>query len=174
ENASSLEIQDRRYINGSDLGLPNLINEFTTCGAKAFHSVEDAYSYILYSKVSHYGMIKFNVAILHPYFLWEMAQILNKICPACKSFREELPSKVSYVLLLPNITIGNSYPKMKFRVSSNNLFRENAVIIEIKAKKYRGDFWDFIPYDPQQKESRIKPNRRALSPYQIAFSTFTY
>ncbi|XLS75919.1 hypothetical protein HN51_032784, partial [Arachis hypogaea] len=107
ENASSLKIQDRRHINGSDLELPNLTYECTTCSAKAFRSVEDVYPYILYSKVSHYGMIKFNVTIPHPYFLWEMAQILNKICPACKSIREELSSKISYILLLLNITIVN-------------------------------------------------------------------
>ncbi|XLR05126.1 hypothetical protein S83_071324, partial [Arachis hypogaea] len=50
ENSSSLKIQDHRHINGSHLGLPNLTYECTTCGAKAFRSVEDVYPYILYSK----------------------------------------------------------------------------------------------------------------------------
>ena len=36
-----------------------------------------------------------------------MAQILNKICPTCKSIRKELQNNISYVLLLPNITIVN-------------------------------------------------------------------
>ncbi|XLU20057.1 hypothetical protein S245_056123, partial [Arachis hypogaea] len=53
----------------------------------------------------HYEIIKFNIIIPHPYFLSEMAQILNKIYLACKSIREELLSNVSYVLLLSNITI---------------------------------------------------------------------
>ncbi|XLU75618.1 hypothetical protein S245_034671 [Arachis hypogaea] len=50
ENASILEIQECPQINCSDLGLPNLTHECTTCGSKAIHSVEDVYSYILYSK----------------------------------------------------------------------------------------------------------------------------
>ncbi|XLR69074.1 hypothetical protein HN51_016155, partial [Arachis hypogaea] len=75
ENASILEIQECRQINCSDLGLPNLTHECTTCGSKAILSVED------------------------------MAQILNKICPTCKSIRKELQNNISYVLLLPNITI---------------------------------------------------------------------
>ncbi|XLR05128.1 hypothetical protein S83_071326, partial [Arachis hypogaea] len=129
-NASSLEIEDHRHINDSDLGLPNLTYECTTCGTKAFRSVEDVYPYILYSKVSHfceghYGMIKFNVAIPHPYFLWEMTQILNKICPACKSIQEKLSSKVNYVLLLPNITIFKplltAYRMLSYSLEPNGL-----------------------------------------------------
>ena len=73
---------------------------------------------------------------------------------------------------------------MKFRVSSNDLFRRTAIVVEInerasKAKKILGrrlpaDYWDFIPTDAQQEESCIKSNRRVLSPTQVALPTFTY
>lgn len=35
----------------------------------------------------HFGVINFPYTILNPYFMSEVAQILNKICPGCKSFR---------------------------------------------------------------------------------------
>nr|KYP67245.1 DNA-directed RNA polymerase II subunit RPB1 [Cajanus cajan] len=63
---------------------------------------------------------------------------------------------------------------MKFRVSSNDLFRRTAIIVEAndKASKKRtlgrglpADYWDFIPYDAQQEESYV--NRRVLSPGQV-------
>ncbi|RYQ79818.1 hypothetical protein Ahy_Scaffold1g106629 isoform A [Arachis hypogaea] len=172
ENASTLEIQAAGQVNCSDLGLPNPTHECTTCGSKDRNFCE-----------GHYGVIKFNITIPHPYFLSEIAQLLNKICPACKSIREELRSKGAQLLFGTKRSngckycSGNSYPKMKFRVSSNDLFRRTAIIVEINerslnSKKHLGrrvpeHFWDFIPSDPQQEESCIKPNRRALSPYQV-------
>ncbi|OIW10747.1 hypothetical protein TanjilG_27693 [Lupinus angustifolius] len=42
----------------------------------------------------HYGVTKFPFVILHPYFMSEIAKILNKICPGCKSIRRELQNKV--------------------------------------------------------------------------------
>ncbi|MED6198738.1 hypothetical protein PIB30_069412 [Stylosanthes scabra] len=209
ENVSALEIQAAGQVNCPDLGLPNPTHECTTCGSKDRNFCE-----------GHYGVIKFNVTIPHPYFLSEIAQLLNKICPACKSIREELRNKTNmfcgaksmvfqvgflsemlrdlkdFALLVSSVFLqgaqllfgtkrsngckycsGNSYPKMKFRVSSNDLFRRTAIIVEINerslnSKKHLGrrlpdHFWDFIPSDTQQEESCIKPNRRVLSPYQV-------
>lgn len=48
----------------------------------------------------HFGAIKFPFTILHPYFMAEIAEILQKICPACKSIRQELRVKVWYLLFL--------------------------------------------------------------------------
>ncbi|MED6131304.1 hypothetical protein PIB30_008638 [Stylosanthes scabra] len=172
ENVSALEIQAAGQVNCSDLGLPNPTHECTTCGSKDRNFCE-----------GHYGVIKFNVTIPHPYFLSEIAQLLNKICPACKSIREELRNKGAQLLFGTKRSngckycSGNSYPKMKFRVSSNDLFRRTAIIVEVNerslnSKKHLGrrvpeQFWDFIPSDTQQEESCIKPNRRVLSPYQV-------
>lgn len=40
-------------------------------------------------------MINFPFTILNPYFMSEVAQILNKICPGCKSMRH-IKIKVKY------------------------------------------------------------------------------
>ena len=66
---------------------------------------------------------------------------------------------------------------MQFRVSSNDLFRRTAIIVEVKASKKTlgteipADFWNFIPCDAQQEENYV--NRRVLSPVQVALPTFT-
>ncbi|RDX61404.1 DNA-directed RNA polymerase IV subunit 1, partial [Mucuna pruriens] len=66
------------------------------------------------------------------------------------------------------------YPSMKFRVSSNDLYRRTAIIVEVNDKpskkktlgrKLPDDYWDFIPYDAQQEENNVI-NRRILSPVQ--------
>ena len=86
------------------LGFPNLINHCNTCGAKDRRECEGTIgTYILYANLwyaavivlheglqivcfaGHFGLINFPFTILNPYFLPEVAQILNKICPACKS-----------------------------------------------------------------------------------------
>ncbi|XLS61928.1 hypothetical protein HN51_016156, partial [Arachis hypogaea] len=58
-----------------------------SCTVSVHHS-----SKVIHLSQGYYGIIKFNITIPHPYFLSEMAQILNKICPACKSILEELLS----------------------------------------------------------------------------------
>lgn len=47
--------------------------------------------------LGHFGVIQFPYTILHPYYLSEVVQILNKVCPACKSLREDLWIKVRYL-----------------------------------------------------------------------------
>lgn len=78
---------------------------------------------------------------------------------------------------------GNSvewYPTVKFKVSSTEVFRNCAIIVEINEKlktkvqnkSFRGlsaDFWDFIPKDEQQEENCLKPNRRVLSHAQVTW-----
>ncbi|KAK7309001.1 hypothetical protein RJT34_05393 [Clitoria ternatea] len=106
-------------------------------------------------------------------FCEEIAQILNRICPGCQSIRHD--SKVSL-----HMKQGNGlarYPSVKFRVSSSDLFRGTAIIVEInehtsKKKKSLGrrvpaDYWDFIPNGAQQEENCV--NRRVLSPDQVDY-----
>lgn len=50
---------------------------------------------ILLSLSGHFGVINFPYTIVHPYFLSEVVQILNKICPGCKSIRL---AKVRYLV----------------------------------------------------------------------------
>lgn len=71
------------------------------------------------------------------------------------------------------------YPPMKFKVSSKELFRRTAIVVEID-EKFRGklhkklgkrdlpsDYWDFIPIDEEQEESCLKPNKRVLTHAQV-------
>lgn len=50
-----------------------------------------------YSFLGHFGVIELPFTIIHPYFLTEVVQILNKICPGCKSFRQGRRVKVRYL-----------------------------------------------------------------------------
>lgn len=71
------------------------------CGVMIIWNLPDADKLIYYS--GHFGAIKFPFTILHPYFMAEIAEILKKICPACKSIRHELRIKVRYLLFLPTL-----------------------------------------------------------------------
>ncbi|TKY70899.1 DNA-directed RNA polymerase IV subunit 1 [Spatholobus suberectus] len=170
ENISVLEINAVGQVTGSNLGLPNVFDECATCGSKEKKMCE-----------GHFGVIKFPFAILHPYFMSEITQILNRICPVCKSIRHESKgAQLIFGIKRPNgckYCSGNGmgrYPTMKFRVSSNDLFRRTAIIVEVndKASKKKtlgrglpSDYWDFIPCDAQQEENTAK--RRVLSPVQV-------
>ncbi|WJX54939.1 DNA-directed RNA polymerase [Trifolium repens] len=174
EKISTLEINAPGQVTCSDLGLPNSSYACTTCGSNDRKSCD-----------GHFGSIKFPFTILHPYFMAEIAEILQKICPACKSIRHELRIKRTKALLGFNnqprgckYCCGNGmgrYPAMKFRVSSNDFFRRTAIIVEVndaslnkKRNLGRGlpaDYWDFILGDAQQDENHV--NRRVLSPVQV-------
>lgn len=66
---------------------------------------------------------------------------------------------------------------MKFKVSSTELFRRSAILVEVnenlvksQKKRTRGlpdDYWNFIPTDFQVEESFKKPNKRILSHAQV-------
>ncbi|KAL9328666.1 hypothetical protein ACSQ67_003669 [Phaseolus vulgaris] len=169
EKVSVLEINAAGQVTGSTLGLPNTSDECATCGSKNKKICE-----------GHFGVIKFPFPILHPYFMSEIAQILNKICPVCKSIRHK--SKGAQLIFGIKRSInckycsGNGvgrYPAMKFKFSSNDLYRRTAIIVEVNdkaSKKSLGrslpaDYWDFLPYDAQQEENYV--NRRVLSPGQV-------
>ncbi|WJX62674.1 DNA-directed RNA polymerase [Trifolium repens] len=174
EKISTLEINAPGQVTCSDLGLPNSSYACTTCGSNDRKSCD-----------GHFGSIKFPFTILHPYFMAEIAEILQKICPACKSIRHELRIKRTKALLGFNnqprgckYCCGNGmgrYPAMKFRVSSNDFFRRTAIIVEVndaslnkKRNLGRGlpaDYWDFILGDAQPDENHV--NRRVLSPVQV-------
>ncbi|PNY17059.1 DNA-directed RNA polymerase d subunit 1-like protein, partial [Trifolium pratense] len=174
EKISTLEIKAPGQVTCSDLGLPNWSYACTTCGSNNRKSCD-----------GHFGSIKFPLTILHPYFMAEIAEILQKICPACKSIRHELRIKRAKSLLGFNnqprgckYCCGDGmgrYPAMKFRVSSNDFFRRTAIIVEVndvslnkKRNLGRGlpaDYWDFILGDAQQEENHV--NRRVLSPVQV-------
>lgn len=67
----------------SDLGVPNPSSKCSTCD-----------SYDTKNCDGHFGMIKLPATIYHPYFVSDIVHILNKICPGCKSVRQDVQTKV--------------------------------------------------------------------------------
>ncbi|OMP09641.1 RNA polymerase, alpha subunit [Corchorus olitorius] len=181
EKMSVMEIATPSEVSDPKLGFPNLSNSCTTCGAKDLKHCE-----------GHFGVIKFPGTIIHPYYLSEVVQVLNKICPGCKSNRKDLWLKgaKSGAKTVSRIhqhkgckycagNLRDWYPAMKFKISSNELFRKSAIIVEVNESALmkghkRGklalpaDYWDFIPKDQEQEEGVItRPNRRVLSHRQV-------
>ncbi|XWS61838.1 hypothetical protein CRYUN_Cryun07bG0159800 [Craigia yunnanensis] len=178
EKMSVMEIAAPSEVSDPKLGFPNFSNHCTTCDARDMKHCE-----------GHFGVIKFPYTILHPYFLSEVVQILNKICPGCKSMRKDQWIKGANSLSRLSqrkgckYCVGNSidwYPPMKFKISSKDLFRKSAIMVEVsenslmKVRK-RGrqelpaDYWDFIPKDQQQEEGLMRPGRRVLSHAQVRY-----
>ncbi|XP_024175179.1 DNA-directed RNA polymerase IV subunit 1 isoform X1 [Rosa chinensis] len=158
EKISTLLIEAAAQVNDPKLGLPNPTNQCSTCGTQDIKSCD-----------GHFGSIKFPCTILHPYYLPEVALILNKICPACKTIRQGVRVKGSERRGCRYCFGGSSdYPRMKFKVSSRELFRRSTIIVEAVGK-LPPDYWDFIPKDPQHDETHTKPNRRVLSHAQVHF-----
>lgn len=177
---SVIEIDAVNEVSDPKLGFPNPSSQCSTCGAKDIKKCE-----------GHYGVIKFPVTILHPYYTSEVVQILNKICPGCKSIRQDIrlkaanstnkhhrPKGCKYCSGDPRVW----YPTMKFKVSTNqDVFRKTAIIVEVNEKlpkKFRNrslkdvlpsDFWDFIPKDVHQEGSYSTLNRRVLSYAQVHY-----
>ncbi|KAF3974134.1 hypothetical protein CMV_002506 [Castanea mollissima] len=83
EKISVLAVDAVSDLSDPKLGVPNLSNECLTCGAKDTKNCE-----------GHFGFIDFPFTIVHPFFLSEAAKILNKICPGCKSIKQELQVKL--------------------------------------------------------------------------------
>ncbi|TYG92345.1 hypothetical protein ES288_A11G022700v1 [Gossypium darwinii] len=86
EKMSVMEIVASSQVSDPKLGFPNLRNHCTTCDARDLGHCE-----------GHFGVIKFPYPIINPYYLSEVVQILNKICPGCKSIRKDLLIKVAYL-----------------------------------------------------------------------------
>lgn len=76
---STMVVGTVHEVSDPALGVPNRHNsECLTCGSKLAKECE-----------GHFGLINFPFTILNPYFMSEIAQILNKICPGCKFFRHD-------------------------------------------------------------------------------------
>ncbi|KAM2301476.1 hypothetical protein ACFX1S_032376 [Malus domestica] len=162
--SSASEVTDPRF------GLPNPSGQCSTCGAENK----------LQNCEGHYGRIQFPCSIVHPYYLPEVVQILNKICVGCKSVKQDLKPKGADSLSGKRKRQEHkerkgckyckgsslSYPRMKFRVSTRELFKRSCIIVEASGI-LPSDYWDFIPKDAQQDESCVKPNKRILSHAQV-------
>ncbi|KAM3321886.1 DNA-directed RNA polymerase IV subunit 1-like [Capsicum chacoense] len=145
-----------------------VIGSCSTCGANDGKNCE-----------GHFGLIKFPYTILNPYFVSEVAQILRKICPGCKSVGRNKfkgADKTSACKYCDG-TLG--YPPRKFKVSPKDMFNRTAIIAEVNENVLKkqwettgvslaSDYWDFIPHDSQQDASLSSANyQRVLSHAQV-------
>ncbi|KAL2516997.1 DNA-directed RNA polymerase IV subunit 1 [Abeliophyllum distichum] len=153
------------------LGLPNpTTNECLTCGAKRNRECE-----------GHFGLINLPYTILNPYFMSEVAQILNKICPGCKYLRHYKKTDSASIYHQPRNCkyctgrLRDRYPPMKFKVSSKDMFAKTAIVAEVNekfinnssAKVLATDYWDVIPQESIPEESSSQANIRVLSHAQV-------
>lgn len=164
EKMSVLTIETPAGVTDPKLGFPNPTSQCATCGARSNKQCE-----------GHFGVINFPYTIIHPYFVSEIVQILNKICPGCKSIRRERRAKAAKAGAKLDPSRGCKYcvgrpPLIRFRVSTNDLFRRTAITVELyerpQSKFQLDEFWDFIPKDVQVEES-LNKNKRVLSPAQV-------
>ncbi|CAA3005588.1 DNA-directed RNA polymerase IV subunit 1 isoform X1 [Olea europaea subsp. europaea] len=155
------------------LGLPNPnSNECLTCGAKRNRECE-----------GHFGLINLPYTILNPYFMSEVAQILNKICPGCKFLRHHKVKKADSASIHHQPRnckyctgrLRDRYPPMKFRVSSKDMFAKTAIVAEVNEKFINNssekvlasDYWDVIPQESSPEEGPLQSNIRVLSHVQV-------
>ncbi|EPS74753.1 hypothetical protein M569_00001, partial [Genlisea aurea] len=165
---SAIVVSNVNEVSDASLGLPSInARECLTCGANSAKECE-----------GHFGVINFNYTILNPYYMPEIANILNKICPGCKSIRQRKIKKGDSAsqqnCKYCNVT-SLGYPKMKFRVSTREVFAKTAIIAEVQEMAVNqhhciglaSDYWDIIPKDSPQDQSDIPSNRRVLYPSQV-------
>lgn len=174
EKLAAVQIESANQVTDPALGVPNLSNHCVTCGAKKMRKAEGALDSLC---EGHFGFVKFPYTILNPYFLPEIAQLLNKICPGCKSM---LPNKAKSRKALSmrqesktcKYCDGRSkeYPAMKFKVSPKEMFGKTAIVAEVSETSHSGrmasGYWDIIPPDPHEEQSTSK-FRRLLTHAQV-------
>ncbi|XP_076951920.1 DNA-directed RNA polymerase IV subunit 1-like isoform X1 [Bidens hawaiensis] len=171
EKASVKEITVANEVTDPAFGFPNPASQCHTCGAKDYRTCE-----------GHIGLIKFPFTILHPYYLPDVAQILNEICPGCKKLRKDKAKnkEVASTVQSHNVckycdkNYRDVYPLMKFKVSTKDVFGKTAIIVEVKgstkpvsSKSLPHDYWDFVPNDPQQEAAFSAFNRKVLTHVQV-------
>ncbi|KAA8522336.1 hypothetical protein F0562_013303 [Nyssa sinensis] len=175
EKISVIAIEAVNDVTDPKLGVPNPTSQCLTCGAKDVKHCE-----------GHFGVIKFPFTTLHPYFISEVTQVLNKICPGCKSIRRDRVKSADSTSRQQRRnckycdgSFKDYYPTMKFKVCSKDMFGRTAITVEVieKLSKKGGnkssremiasDYWDIIPKDAQQEESVLKPTKRVLSHAQV-------
>ncbi|XP_074264846.1 DNA-directed RNA polymerase IV subunit 1-like [Silene latifolia] len=166
EKLSVISIETPASVTDPRLGFPNPSSQCATCGATNTKYCE-----------GHFGVINFPYTILHPYFISEVVQILNGICPGCKSVRRErraksAKNKARIDQLKPCRYCAARAPYVRFRLSTTDLFKKTAIIAELNERthnKYQlHDYWDFLPQDVQVPvDESTSSTKRVLSPAQV-------
>ncbi|KAM0862543.1 hypothetical protein ACQ4PT_045198 [Festuca glaucescens] len=84
EKSSSATVIKGSDVTSAKLGLPTKATQCETCGS---HSARDC--------DGHSGVIKLEATVFSPYFIKEVVQLLNQICPGCYAPRKNRDSKKS-------------------------------------------------------------------------------
>ncbi|XP_019194872.1 PREDICTED: DNA-directed RNA polymerase IV subunit 1-like [Ipomoea nil] len=145
EDAAKISVKQVGAVNevaDPALGLPNSTSKCNTCGAqdgKRVVGTPGNEKLGMNICEGHFGLINLQYTVLNPYLMSEIAQVLNKICPACKSVRRNRVKNAASTS--EQNQLGNckycdikfkSYPPMKFKVSRRDKFRKTALIAEMK------------------------------------------
>ncbi|XP_015696685.1 DNA-directed RNA polymerase IV subunit 1-like [Oryza brachyantha] len=83
EKFSSVSIIEMRDVTNAKLGLPNGAPQCATCG---FRNIRDC--------DGHFGVIKLAATVHNPYFIEEVVQLLNQICPGCLTLKQNGETKL--------------------------------------------------------------------------------
>ncbi|KAL3625312.1 hypothetical protein CASFOL_030766 [Castilleja foliolosa] len=147
----------------ASLGFPTQnATECTSCGFKNSTCEE------------HFGLINFHT-ILNPYFMSEIAQIRNRICPGCKYSKTKLERDSSnHRSRLCNYwkcQIWLSGNEVQSRVSLEDVFPKSVIIVEVQETfvdessdlELTSDYWDVILKDTVQVHNGLSPNKRVIS-----------
>ncbi|KAI3925704.1 hypothetical protein MKX01_003263 [Papaver californicum] len=163
EKHSAVSVEDVNDVTDPKMGVPNMSSECITCGAKDIKTCE-----------GHNGIARLPIDPFHPFFTSEIVQILNQVCPGCKSVKTKGLKSMTE-------TSASPYALSQFtcKYCVVNYFGKNIseIIVEVTDKIPRKffskglelpkDYWDFIMKDPQQVETDFKSHRRSLTPLQV-------
>ncbi|MQL93105.1 hypothetical protein Taro_025743 [Colocasia esculenta] len=83
EKYSNFTVVETNDLMTSKLGLPSQSCECSSCGGTHLKQCD-----------GHVGIVKLPATIFHPYFVQEIVQILNDICPGCKSLRQNPQNEI--------------------------------------------------------------------------------
>lgn len=179
ETLSSANIIEASDVTSAKLGLPNAAPQCVTCGSQNVRDCD-----------GHSGVIKLPATVYSPYFLEQLVQFLNQICPGCWTPKQNrdtkrsdaatiqepckycskdglYPSVIFKVLTSPRITLSKS--KLQRNTSVMDKVSVTAEVINMSKNKSSlevlpHDYWNFVPHNqpPQPNTTKI-----LLSPYQV-------
>ncbi|TVU35011.1 hypothetical protein EJB05_16875, partial [Eragrostis curvula] len=183
EKMSSVSIIELSDVTGPKLGLPNGSPQCDTCGSQNTRDCD-----------GHFGVTKLAATVYNPYFIDEVVQFLNLICPGCLNPKENVNMEISERAPVPESCKycskdgAKTYPSVTFKtlssprvlLSKSTLHRSSSVmerisivaeaLVSIKSNSKGSsevlpqDYWDFLP-----SEHQTQPNvsKIILSPYQV-------
>ncbi|KAL6882669.1 hypothetical protein ACP4OV_011359 [Aristida adscensionis] len=186
EKLSSVSIIEVNDVNSSKLGLPSSSPQCDTCGSQSVRDCD-----------GHFGVTKLAATVHNPYFIDEVVQFLNQICPGCLNPKEQVDRKRSERETLQGTCKYCSkdgaklYPSIIFKtlssprvILSNSKLHKNPSVMErisivaevadrVSNKSKSKDFLEMLPPDywdfvPSEHQTRqSNTSKIILSPYQV-------